>query len=301
MKKKLLLIFIVLWGLLFFIPVPHPSFQDNYPHKDEIYKSLENFKAKETKSIHFNNKEWKYYTGGSGEETIFFVHGMGGSYFLWWQQVEALKKDYKIISYELPVGVNTLDEASDGILAILDAEKVQRTNIVGTSMGGYIAQSVVHKAPERINKAVFGNTFPPNDLIKSKNNFKSLVANVLPPIIIYQLRNWNFENGMAASSSNPELIGAYLKSVPFQKKQFKERYQIVTDDFNIDFNQVKVDVIPLLILECDNDPLIPKELREGMKQRYPFALSHSFGNEGHIPCVSAPEKYNKVLLDFLKN
>lgn len=301
MKKNLLLLFLGIWILLYFIPCPQPTFLDNYKMKDEIYKSFLSFKNEVKKSIIFNDKEWFYNVSGAGEETIFFVHGMGGSYFLWWQQVEALKKDYKIISYELPAGVKSLEEASNGILAIIDAEKVAKVNIIGTSMGGYISQYVVHKAPERINKAVFGNTFPPNDLIKSENRLKNILANFLPQIIIYKLRNQNFKKGMAASSSKPELIESYLLSVPFQKKQFKERYQIVTDEFKINFDQQAIQDIPKLIFECDNDPLIRKELREGIKERYPSATIYNFGNEGHIPCVSAPKKYNKVLLEFLRN
>lgn len=301
MKIKILLIIIIIFVVgLYFIPSPQPSFATNYAQEDEVSASLAKFMQLPRKSINFNNKEWTYLVGGQGEKTIFFAHGMGGSYYMWWQQYFDLEKDYKVISYELPRGVNSLEEASQGILAIVDAEKIDKFSIVGTSMGGYIAQYVVNKAPERIDKAVFSNTFPPDNDIKKRNSWRSFMVPYLPEIVIYYLRNFNFRKGMAATSSTPKLIEAYLCSVPFSKKSFRERYQIVTDEFDFNKNKSAIDAIPKLIVECDNDPLVRLNLREKMKETYPNTEVYDFGNEGHIPSVSKANEYNKMLRSFLE-
>lgn len=297
---KIFILFLILCvSALYFIPSPQPSFATNYSQEDEISKSLEKFLALPTKSISYNDKEWIYNASGQGTKTVFFAHGMGGSYYMWWQQYFDLEKDYKIITYELPKGVNTLEEASQGIMAILEAEKVDKFSIVGTSMGGYIAQYVVNKTPERIDKAVFGNTFSPNNDIKKKNSWRRIMVPYLPEIVIYYLRNYNFKNGMSATSSMPHLIESYLCSVPFNKKRFIERFQIVTDNFEFNKDKSLVDKIPKLILECDNDPLVNADLREKMKATYPNSEVYSFGNDGHIPSISKAKEYNKVLRDFL--
>lgn len=301
MKIKILILFVSICVIaLYFIPAPQPSFESIYTKEDEISESLKKFENLPTKAIEFNDKKWNYLVGGEGEKTIFFAHGMGGSYYMWWQQFYALEKDFKIITFELPKGVSTLEEASQGILAILDKEKIDKFSIVGSSMGGFIAQYVVNKTPERIEKAVFSNTFSPGNDIKKRNSWRSFLVPYLPEVVIYYLRNHNFKKGMAATSSSPKLIEAYLCSVPFNKKRFMERFKIVTDEFDVEINKSAVDAIPILIFECDNDPLVSAGLRKKIKETYPNSEVYSFGNEGHIPSVSKADEYNKVLRAFLE-
>lgn len=47
---------------------------------------------------------------------------------------------YRVICRSL-TAVNSLEEMSDGVLAILDAEGIKKTDIVGTSLGGYLAST----------------------------------------------------------------------------------------------------------------------------------------------------------------
>ncbi len=59
--------------------------------------------------------------------------------------------------------VASLDGLARGVLAILKEEGVDMVNLVGSSLGGYLAQYIVTRYPEVVEKAVFGNTFPPNE------------------------------------------------------------------------------------------------------------------------------------------
>lgn len=301
MKLKYYFFFLmVLYISLFFIPCPKENFAAHYTKSDEVAKSLFSLQKLKLDSLNYNEKSWTYLKLGKGENTIVFIHGMSGTYYLWWQQIEALKSDYKIITVEVPKGISTLKEANEGVLNILDNEDVADFYLVGTSMGGYIAQYIMHNSPKRIKKIVLGNTFPPNDYIRENGFLKSKIAIFLPPILVYYLRNFNFENGMIASSVNPPLIRAYLYSIPFQKKQFLERYQIVTDSFTFKTPNIAIENIPKLIIECSNDPLLPLDLREDLKKIYPEAKVINFGNDGHIPNVSKAQEYNKTLSAFFQ-
>ena len=78
---------------------------------------------------------WEYLSIGEGKEHLFFLHGMGGSYDIWWQQIEMLKNEFHIISLTLPE-VYSLEDAVEGILKILEKEGVEKITIIGSSMGG---------------------------------------------------------------------------------------------------------------------------------------------------------------------
>ncbi|HEY9170229.1 MAG TPA: alpha/beta fold hydrolase [Lutibacter sp.] len=302
MKKKyfkigLLILFLAVVAL-YLIPAPKSDFFKLY---DKPAQSLEEFKSRATKNIMVNGVVWNYYTGGKGSKTIFFIHGMAGSYDLWWQQVVEFENDYKVITYTLPENINSLKKAAEGILKILEAEKVDKFYVVGTSMGGYIAQYLVNTIPSRIEKAVFGNTFPPNDLIARENETKSKVIPYLPEIIISKLGEKKLNDEIVPAAKSSPLLKALLTSLSFSKKQFINRYYIVIDKFTPLPNSYKIKRIPKLIIESDNDPLIHPALQKEIKALYANAEVFTFHNEGHFPYINASSTYNKILRDFFKN
>ncbi|MCF6181483.1 alpha/beta fold hydrolase [Lutibacter sp.] len=297
--KISLAVIIIVLIIIYLIPAPQANFFKLYKTDNTISKSLKKLQAKPTKKIMVDGVTWDYYTGGNGTKTILFLHGMGGAYDLWWQQIAAFEKDYKVISYTLPEKINSLKKASEGILAILKKEHVNKFYAVGTSMGGYITQYLVNLIPNRVEKAVFGNTFPPNTLIAQENATKSKVIPFLPEILISKLGEKKLNNELIPASKNSKLLKAFLPSLPFSKKQFMNRYSVVIDPFTANPTSYKIKRIPKLILESDNDPLIQPELRKKLKELYSDAKVYTFHNEGHFPYINASNEYNKVLRDFL--
>ncbi len=296
-KKFLIFIFLIIL-VIYLIPTSPSNFFKNYTNSDKASQSLKEFQLKTTSKITVDGVNWEYYSGGKGNKTILFLHGMGGSYDLWWQQISAFEKDYSVVTYTLPEEINSLENTSKGILEILDKEKVDNFYAVGTSMGGYITQYLVNKIPNRIEKAVFGNTFPPNDLILKENKSKSKIIPLLPEILFSKLGEKKLNDELIPAAKNSKLLKAFLTSLPSNKKLFINRYRVVIDKFTVTPDKYETKRIPKLIIESDNDPLIQSELREKIKDLYPDAKAFTFHNEGHFPYINAAEEYNRVLKEF---
>ena len=208
-KKILLLLFVITLGI-YMIPASSSDFFELYPNNDKASQNLKEFQSKTTKKIEIDGVKWKYYTGGNGNKTILFLHGMGGAYDLWWQQINEFEKDYKVITYTLPEEINSLKKAAKGIHKILKNEEVDKFYAVGTSMGGYITQYLVKTIPNRIEKAVFGNTFPPNNILEKENATKSKVIPLLPEILLSKLGDKKLKNEIVPAAKNSELLKAFL-------------------------------------------------------------------------------------------
>lgn len=304
MKKKygkisMLTLFLIIVAL-YIIPASQPDFFKLYAQNDKPAKSLKEFKSRPTKEIVVKGVKWNYYAGGNGNKTIFFIHGMGGAYDLWWQQITAFEKDYKVISYTLPESINSLEKVSEGILKILETENVDKFYAVGTSMGGYITQYLVSTIPSRVEKAVFGNTFPPNNLIAKENETKSNIIPYLPELIISKLGEKKLNEEIVPAAKNSALLKAFLTSLPISKQQFINRYYIIIDRFSIFPDNYEIKRIPKLIIESDNDPLIQPILQKEIKELYANAEVATFHNEGHFPYINASSAYNKTLRNFLE-
>ncbi|WP_457610717.1 alpha/beta fold hydrolase [Lutibacter sp.] len=297
LKRIFISLIIIIIGI-YLIPAPKTNFFKLYPINDHYSQSLKNFQAKPTKEVTINGIKWIYYVGGSGSKTILFIHGMGGAYNLWWQQIIKFEKSYKVISYTLPEDINSLQKTSEGILKILETEKIDKFYVVGTSMGGYIAQYLVSTIPDRIEKVVFGNTFPPNNLIAKENKTKSKLLPFLPEIVISKLGEKTLDKKIIPAAKNSKLLKAFLVSLPFSKKQFINRYNIVIDKFTMSPTKYNIKRIPKLIIESDNDPLIQPQLQQQLKKLYKNASVYTFHNEGHFPYINAPKEYNEILWQF---
>ena len=301
MKKKVIISFAIITIILiaiYQIPSPRVDFFENYKAIDKPSKSLKEFQSRSLESIAVDGVTWNYFSGGKGTKTILFMHGMGGAYDLWWQQVIALENSYKIISYSLPEEIDNLEATQKGIEAILAKENVDHFYAIGTSMGGYIGQYLLRNIPERIDKLVMGNTFPPNDLQRTKNAKTAKLVSWLPEILVAKIRDQKADSELFPAGKNHELLRAFLPSLPFSKKSFIGRYNVVIDNFNTNAGTYESKRIPKLMIESDNDPLVEAELRTALKNTYLEAEVFTFHNEGHFPYINAAEEYNEVITTF---
>ena len=277
------------------------TFQKIYARVDpEARRSLEAFRRDHPlKQVSASGDTWDYVALGKGEETVLFLHGMAGAYDIWWQVLERLADQYRIISTTYPP-VESLASLTLGIRAILAEEQVQKANIVGSSLGGYLAQYLVARHPELISRAVFANTFPPNEVIAGKTRLAAQLLPYLPSsLLMYGLRQ-NTEKRLYPASGHSEILRAFLLeqySGAMTKAQFLARYHCVVDPFEAP-NPQELGV-PALILETDNDPLVEESLREMLKTTYPPAAVHSLGAVGHFPYLNVPDIYAAALRQFL--
>jgi maspardin len=301
MKRSFLIVLIILLiiGVAYIVPTPKHKMAEFDKLRDPVaVASREFFRAEPLKSIKVDGQRWKYLSTGSGPETILFLHGMAGSYDIWWQQILGFKDQYRIISLTYPP-VDSLEGLGNAIIKILDTEKIDSANIIGSSLGGYLAQYLKATYPERFKKAIFGNTFPPNDIYKEKNATKVAIARYLPEWLVMYIFRSNVRNVVVPASENSPVVEAYLLEQSYggmTKQQFLARYQCVVDRFTPSKNIGK----DVLIIESDNDPLVFPELRQQLKALYPNALVYTFHGGGHFPYLSKPFYFNKVVEEFLK-
>ena len=291
----LALLVLVLFAV--FYPGSVKSFVQLYPQADALQQDFERFRTKSLQQVPIDGHTWNYLATGSGKETLLFLHGMGGAYDIWWQQIEALQDSYRILAPTYPA-VSTMQALAEGIIAILDQEKITEVHLIGSSLGGDLAQYLAAYYPERVKSAVFGNTFV------ADRAFRDMATPMFAPLrwapewlIRYQFRKGVHAQHFPASGDS-DFLRAYLLEQGYgamELAQFKNRALCVLDIYD---KRLTKD-IPLLIIESDNDPLVPETFRAQVKTTYPGAAVYTFSGAGHFPYLSHPDAYTRVLIEHL--
>ncbi|HLF80671.1 MAG TPA: alpha/beta hydrolase [Anaerolineales bacterium] len=247
--------------------------------------------------LRVDGASWEYICTGQGERALLFLHGMAGAHDIWWQQIEALQDRFRTVSLTYPA-VDTLEGLRQGINAVLEDAGVQRFAVVGTSLGGYLAQYLVARQPGRIRQAVFANTFPPNLILARRTRGADLLIRLVPQALLMAGMRWNTRLSIYPASGRSALLKGYLDEGTHRsmdKARFLARYRAVVEWFD----PPDLAEIPVMIVESANDPLISPALRQLLRRTYPSARVHTFGAVGHFPYVNEPQAYSAVLEEFL--
>lgn len=291
---------LVLLGVYAF-PIPKASFRVTYSRVPEaVVAALSSFRRRNPLKRYDSGRiTWRYHDTGAGEDVIVFLHGMGGSGDIWFQQIEALKERFRCIAVTYPPLPN-LDLLRFGILGILEKENISRAHLVGSSMGGYLAQFLAAKNPTRIRKVVLGNTFPPNEVIPRRARTGVRCLPWVPEWAIMAGMRRNAQRVLFPAAENSELVNAYLyeQTCGFMRKpDVIARCACLCQVFTPP--DLKTLGIPALIIEADNDPMVDLELREMLKAANPSAAVTTFNRAGHFPYMNRPAEYTEALDGFL--
>src|SRR5660398_38607 len=98
-------------------------------------------------------------TGKEGSPVIIFIHGFPFNKSMWNLQVESLKDNYRLITYDIRGHGNSdagnedfsIDLFAGDLIGLMDALKIDRAILCGLSMGGYIALNAVTNYKKRFD------------------------------------------------------------------------------------------------------------------------------------------------------
>lgn len=120
-----------------------------------------------------NNAPTYCYTGGkpfdAAKPTAIFIHGVLNDHSVWILQTRYLAHHgWNVLALDLPGHCRSsgappasVEDAADGVLALMDAAGLKHAALVGHSFGSLIALEAASRAPSRISHLVLvGTAFP---------------------------------------------------------------------------------------------------------------------------------------------
>jgi pimeloyl-ACP methyl ester carboxylesterase len=243
--------------------------------------------------------------GPKDRPTVVLVHGFPFARATWKGQVAALKKDFRVLTYDLRgMGQSSLGSAPqpleayvDDLIALLDHLKLSKVALAGLSMGGYIALRAVQRAPERFWALGLCDTKSEPDTDEGKlgraAGIKALRAKGAKP----------FAEGMLPKLlvDAKGVVGKALLGVMLQNKVPGMTNALAAMQGRTDTGAaLSALAVPGLILVGEKDAITPVAAAESMAQKNAKNQLVVLPGAGHVSNLEAPEAFNAALLRFLK-
>jgi pimeloyl-ACP methyl ester carboxylesterase len=232
-----------------------------------------------------------------GAPVLVMLPGTLGTAEIFWNQIAALKKRVRIVSVTYPAVADIL-KLSDGLAALLDKLGVEKASVIGSSLGGYLGQWFAARHPERVETLYIGNSLTdPLKVNPAKLPVEALrraPATMHRAIVLGSLDDW----------PEPEPVFRRLKDI----LRHSGRRLMTADGLKarvlatVTGREVPLPVLPqarTVIIECADDPLIPRAAQRDMRSKYPRATLYRLPRGGHYPYITRAADYTRILAKHL--
>lgn len=235
-------------------------------------------------------------TGGApGQPTLLMLPGTLGTASLFWNQIAALAPRARVVALTLPA-IARIDRLADSLARLLLKLRVGPATVVGSSLGGYLAQMLAARHPARVKRLVIGNSLSDPPMTRQVTNhippavLASLPAGMHQGIILASVRAWPV----------PEPAVATLKRLLIESgtrhlgpRLLKSRVLAVQAGGTVP--KLRLPSSRIAVIDCADDPLLPRAVQDDVVRRYPGAAHYRLPVGGHYPYVLRPARYTGIL------
>jgi pimeloyl-ACP methyl ester carboxylesterase len=244
---------------------------------------------------------------GAGDDVV-FISGLADEGACWVDQVAGLNDRYRVTTFDnrgvgrsaTPDGVFAIAAFSADTAALMDALEIESAHVVGSSMGGTIAQELALAHPERVRSLVLNGTWCRGDRFlheifrnwmwsaEKADSIRDFLVTV--NLWCFSPRIWNegvMDEWVAAAEASPyaQSVDAFCRST----------LALIAHDTA---DRVAGISAPTLITVGDLDLVLPPRFSQELAERIPNARLVVIPDVGHQPFQEVPADYNVLLTDF---
>jgi pimeloyl-ACP methyl ester carboxylesterase len=241
---------------------------------------------------------------------VVFIHGVGGSAAAWQRQVETFRAaGYAPLAVDLPgyggrepIQHTDFEQLSDDVEAQIEKAWLVRPVLVGHSLGGMIAQTMMRRKPQGYQAVVLVGTSPAFG--KADGDFqRQFVEERLAPLrsgaTMPELAA-EMINGIIALGADPEgkkTAIASMAAVPPQTYQACVE-AIVTFEERANLGRIEV---PVLLIVGEFDRQAPASMMQRMAEKIPGSKYVMLPGLAHLPNLENPAAFDTAVLDYLRD
>jgi pimeloyl-ACP methyl ester carboxylesterase len=238
---------------------------------------------------------------------LLLIHGLGYARWGWEPVVDRLAERFRVLLFdnrgigesEVPPGPYTAAVMAEDAAQVLDEAGVDRAHVVGTSLGGMVAQELALAHPERVDRLVLACTTPGGGgAFPLPQRTLALIAEA--PSLAPEVALRRFVENALAGGAPEELVGRIyahrLASPPDPAGWQAQAAAGVGFDALDRIGEIRA---PTLILHGTDDGVVDSRNAALLAERIPDARVRLFEGRGHLFFWEDPDGFVEAVEEFL--
>ncbi|MGH3071810.1 MAG: alpha/beta fold hydrolase [Gaiellaceae bacterium] len=242
---------------------------------------------------------WERHGAGA---PLLLIHGLGYARWGWEPVVEPLARSFDVILFDnrgigesdAPPGPYTVAGLAADALGVLDEAGIERAHVLGTSLGGMVAQELALAEPDRVEKLVLACTTP-----------GGAGAFPLPERTVRLMTNGatlrEFVENALAPQPDAEIVERILRHREATAQPFEAWSAQAAAGGAFDaFDRVGRIAAPTLVLHGTEDGVVDPRNSSLLAERIPGARLELFPGGGHLFFWEQPDRFVALVAGFLQ-
>jgi pimeloyl-ACP methyl ester carboxylesterase len=276
----------------------------------------------EVQKVTIHGHQRAFVKAGSGP-ALLLLHGLGCDHTTWLPVIPQLAKRYTVIAPDLlghgasdkPRADYSVGGYANGMRDLLTVLNIDKVTVVGHSLGGGVAMQFGYQFPERTERIVLvapgglGQEVTPLIRAVSLPGFNPLMGLLTLPVVRHAGKAGMralARTGMTATHDLDEVAEIYDSfKDPRARKAISQVVRAVVDVRGQLVTMVDraylTQAMPMLVVWGKQDMVIPVKHARTAATVAPGAMVEVLGNSGHFPHKDHPERFVKIVNDFIRS
>lgn len=242
---------------------------------------------------------------GEGDPVV-LCHGLGGNHACWWRVVPMLAEHHKVVTWDQRGFGNSTrrtgsygpEPAVDDLLELLDTLALDRVQLLGQSMGGWVAMGFVLRHRERVRSLVLTDTlagiFTTEINAEVQRGLGAVAERVQGDRVGEHLAL-----GEGFCRARPDLAFLYQEISSMGDKPADAEVFRMLGEMRLPLDEVATLDLPVLLVVGEHDALCPPAAMRLVAGRIPGAGVEVVADAGHSPYFERPEDWAEIVGEFL--
>lgn len=202
------------------------------------------FETHSYKTADVNGATFNYLDGGKGDKVLVFLVGGLGDPELAFPYIKAFEDEYRMIAIDYPYAYTDAVQLTEGIIGLLDVLGIDKAVWIGASFGGYMAQELAVKHPERTAGICLLSTaaISENVLGTLRKKYK-----VTAPVLLKAIEKMPYE---IMRKSNKKTIMGHVKDASAEERFYmtemtNDIFKNYTAEFDLHISKLVFSIVDL--------------------------------------------------------
>jgi len=283
--------------------------------------------------VEVNDINIYYEIHGEGEPLL-LIEGLGYSSWMWFSQIPAFSREYKVIVFDnrgvgntdKPDSEYTIETMADDAAGFLKALGLDSAHVLGVSMGGFIAQELALRYPDMVRSLVLVSTSCGGEgsMPRGSNLWNTFIKlwGLMPDVLEFSNKGsvpMPLANSLGLTPKEKIRYGLSLAFTPEYLRTHTEEVDRIVDlrlanrqpyyawkrqfmaGMNFDAaDRAHLIKAPTLVITGSEDRVVPPERSKRLAEEIPNSRFITLEGTGHLLFIEKAEEFNKIILSFLQ-